>query len=271
MDLEQTNVPLSTPMKSAFESDDHPEVAGDDEILAALLATGVPVRLPTATLRERVLRAGAPQPLVFLDRFQGIWLPSVDAPVAAKELFCDSRERLSSRLVRMKEGEFLPRPALSGRRQVFVVHGCLASGERVLGVGDALDQGTAPQEWHARQETLALDLGTAGAVVADSVVCLEQNAEWVAQGEGIRLRMVSHQAEQERQLFVVDAHSNATLIEHQHAGIEELYVLSGSCVVEGKEMCAGDYHRATAGTTHGSTHTGDDGCVLLCSLRAVSP
>lgn len=258
--------PFSTRMMSGLEADDLPGVAGDADLMAALLAAGLPAGEPSATLRERVLRASVPLPLVFLGRFQGIWLPSADAPVAAKELYRDSGDRLSSRLVRLAEGESLLPPVLPGWRSVFVVKGRLSSGALSVEEGDAFEMGSAAEDWRAAQQTLVLDLETAGATAACTVVQLARNAEWIAQGDGVRIRMVFPPHEG-RHLFVLDAIANATLIEHQHTDIEELLVLRGRCEVEGREMFEGDYHRATAGTTHGETRTGEDGCLLVCSRR----
>jgi anti-sigma factor ChrR (cupin superfamily) len=49
---------------------------------------------------------------------------------------------------------------------------------------------------------------------------------------------------------------------HRHAEAEELYVLEGGCFCGGRELRAGDYHRAEAETEHHDTSS-DDGCLLL--------
>lgn len=49
---------------------------------------------------------------------------------------------------------------------------------------------------------------------------------------------------------------------HRHAEAEELYVLEGGCFCGGRELKAGDYHRAEIDTVHHDTSS-DDGCLLL--------
>ena len=49
---------------------------------------------------------------------------------------------------------------------------------------------------------------------------------------------------------------------HRHAEAEELYVLEGGCFCGGRELTAGDYHRAEAETEHHDTSS-DEGCLLL--------
>lgn len=49
---------------------------------------------------------------------------------------------------------------------------------------------------------------------------------------------------------------------HRHAEAEELYVLEGGCFCGGRELKAGDYHRAEAETEHHDTSS-DEGCLLL--------
>ena len=42
---------------------------------------------------------------------------------------------------------------------------------------------------------------------------------------------------------------------HQHADVEELYLLDGDLLVEGQRMRAGDYCRAEPGSIHGEVST----------------
>lgn len=49
---------------------------------------------------------------------------------------------------------------------------------------------------------------------------------------------------------------------HRHAEAEELYVLEGGCFCGGRELRAGDYHRAEAETEHHDTSS-NEGCLLL--------
>ena len=237
----------------------------DDEDLLAVLAAGIPLRSPSPDLRERVLRAGTPQPLSFLDNDQGIWLPSADAPVATKELYCDSGDRLSTRLVRLRDGASLPPPALPGLRSIVIVRGALSSPVMSLATGDSMELVGERQDWWAKGDTMVLELGWArvdDAVPADD----DSGRYWTEVGPGLRERLMQTGV---RELSVVDAEPNATLSEHEHAGVEELFVIRGSCEVQGRRMQVGDYHRAMPGSHHDITRAGSDGCVLVSSLRHV--
>jgi anti-sigma factor ChrR (cupin superfamily) len=235
----------------------------DDADLLAVLAAGLSMRNPSPALRERVLRAGTPQALTFLERGQGIWLPSADAAVATKELYCDSGERLATRLIRLDAGAPLPAAALPGLRTVVVVQGALSSPVMVLESGDSMELVGERQDWWAREETMILELGSSH--VGDGELRDPDGAAyWTEVGPGLRARLMQTGT---RELSVVDAEPNATLSEHEHAGIEELFVIRGSCEVQGRWMHVGDYHRAMPGSHHDITRAGSGGCVLVSSVR----
>ena len=49
---------------------------------------------------------------------------------------------------------------------------------------------------------------------------------------------------------------------HRHVETEELFILEGGCVCQGRVLLPGDYHRSDADSVHSETRT-DDGCTLL--------
>lgn len=230
-----------------------------------VLAAGVPVRHPSPSLRARVLQALPSQSFTFLTAGQGIWLPGPNAVVATKELFVDSRDRASTRVIRLAPGATLPPPLFAGMRTLVVVSGSLVLGDKALEREDSLDGGEG--EWRARTPTTLLEFST-------KVECSANGAHptssaWTPVGPGMEARFIAPN-EKERQVYVLRSRPRAVLPDHEHHGVEELYVLEGSCVVEGRELAAGDYHRAAAGSTHHETLSGEAGCVLVCSLRALS-
>lgn len=238
----------------------------DDEILA-LLAAGVPVREPSSELRERVMSMSAAQALVFIERAQGIWLPVLDAPVAIKELYCDSTDRLATRLVRLAAGVRLPPAALPGRRSFIVVAGRLRGDSEVLAAGDCAHVVDEDGPWAAMEPSLVLDFCSNTPRSPSPVIVHATDASWLPYGDGIRVRPLVPTTTGTA-LYEMQAEPNATLIEHEHAGVEELFVLRGSCTVEGRLMRVGDYHRAAEGSTHTTSQTESEGCDLICSLRA---
>lgn len=66
-------------------------------------------------------------------------------------------------------------------------------------------------------------------------------------------------------LFKLDP--GATYPDHQHAGVEECYVVQGDLHIAGTVLGAGDYQRALPGTDHGHSFT-TGGCVLLITCPA---
>jgi anti-sigma factor ChrR (cupin superfamily) len=119
------------------------------------------------------------------------------------------------------------------------------------------------QDWWARGEAVVLELGTS--LPPDPEPRDEEaGLYWTEVGPGLRARLMQTG---NRELMVVDAEPNATLSEHEHAGIEELFVVRGSCEVQGRLMHPGDYHRAMPGSHHDITRAGPEGCVLVSSVR----
>lgn len=66
-------------------------------------------------------------------------------------------------------------------------------------------------------------------------------------------------------LFVMDA--GARFPAHEHRGAEESFVVRGSCRIGPFALAAGDYHRAEAGSEHGTIET-DEGCTILLVMDA---
>ncbi|MCC6317977.1 MAG: cupin domain-containing protein [Gemmatimonadaceae bacterium] len=237
----------------------------DDDVLAAL-ATGLQRCDPPTALRERVLRAGTPLPFTFLDREQGIWLPAPDASVAYREMYHDSRERFSTRLVRVAAGHDLPEAPIDGVRSAVVIEGGLTRGAEALGAGDLFDDAFGSAAWHSEGGALVLELATRDVDGAPAGAIRATSLGWGSMGPGIRARVALAGA---RELSIVDADAGAVLADHDHGGIEELFVLHGSCEVQGRRMRAGDYHRALPGSHHDITLAGADGCILVNSVRAL--
>jgi quercetin dioxygenase-like cupin family protein len=74
-----------------------------------------------------------------------------------------------------------------------------------------------------------------------------------------------------RPLFVDDRNYATTMVRmdpavrypsHRHTETEELFMLEGDLVVEGKVMRAGDYCRGESGSIHGEVYT-ETGAVFL--------
>lgn len=85
---------------------------------------------------------------------------------------------------------------------------------------------------------------------------------WREMMPGIRVKVLCSDPVSRRVTALMRVAPGARYAPHRHTEAEELYVLEGGCVVAGRELRAGDYHRAEAGSIHMDTSS-DDGCLLL--------
>lgn len=81
---------------------------------------------------------------------------------------------------------------------------------------------------------------------------------------GVSIRMLHTDRTAGRFSAYLRLDPGASLYEHEHDGIEECVVLSGSIRVGGRLLRAGDYQRAEVGSPHGE-QTSPDGCLLFLS------
>ena len=82
---------------------------------------------------------------------------------------------------------------------------------------------------------------------------------------GFRTKLLSSGPGPDHQIMLVSLESGATVPAHDHAATEQLYILSGHLMTEGRMLGPGDFHRAEAGTHHYDSSS-PDGCVALLIL-----
>lgn len=80
--------------------------------------------------------------------------------------------------------------------------------------------------------------------------------------EGMEVRRLSVDRENDRATFLARMAPGCSYPAHRHAGPEECYVLSGDLHIGEHTMHAGDYQRAERGTQHPVQST-EHGCLLL--------
>ncbi len=85
---------------------------------------------------------------------------------------------------------------------------------------------------------------------------------WQEIAPGILSKTLSFDQKSRRATALLQVAPGARYAPHRHTEAEEFYVLEGGCRFEGREMRAGDYHRAEPGSVHTDTSS-DDGCLLL--------
>jgi anti-sigma factor ChrR (cupin superfamily) len=98
----------------------------------------------------------------------------------------------------------------------------------------------------------------------------ERRAEspWEEAAPGLSFRLLATDTEKDRVSMLVRLAPGVAYPPHTHAGVEELYLLSGELWIDDKKLYPGDYNRAEAGTGDQRvwSETGCT-CVLLTSTR----
>lgn len=240
-----------------------PDPADDEQRLLDGLASA-----PPPSLRERVMSAAVPAPFAFVMKDQGVWLRSSEGPFSVKLLLVDSQDRIATRLIRFDEPAAVPPAMLSGRRTLFNLRGSLHSGlDGSLLAPESVVDDDGSSALMAGESALVLEYSQRYSESVPSSIASREGVPGVeAVPDGIVIPFIGS-LERPRALFILAMRPNATLAEHEHHGVEELYVLSGSCEVEGRRMEAGDYHRAANHSSHHRTVTFEAGCELLVSVR----
>ena len=96
------------------------------------------------------------------------------------------------------------------------------------------------------------------------------DAEWEEAAPGISCKLLATDTENDRVSMLVRLAPGAAYPPHRHAGVEELYLLDGELMIDGKKLYPGDYNRAEAGTADQRVWTATGcTCVLLTSTRDV--
>jgi quercetin dioxygenase-like cupin family protein len=95
------------------------------------------------------------------------------------------------------------------------------------------------------------------------------DAAWVDTGlPGIRARILSVDNARSLVTLAIRAEPGAVYPSHMHHGPEECYVISGSVVIDGRVLRAGDFHHADEGSEHGEITTTEGAEVLLVGAVA---
>jgi anti-sigma factor ChrR (cupin superfamily) len=87
---------------------------------------------------------------------------------------------------------------------------------------------------------------------------------WVETGApGVRAKILSIDRTRDRVTMLIKAEPGARYPAHRHSGPEECYVISGSVMVEGRLLQAGDFHHAEGDSDHDELWTADGVEVLI--------
>lgn len=239
---------------------------GDDDLLGLAAAADAPARTPSPELRARVMRDVAAHVLTTLRAGEGIWLPSPESSVATRLLYWDSADTAATRLVRLAPGHTLPSAMLDGMRTVYVVSGVIHSPGGTLESGEFAEEARPAQDWRARRPSTVLESSLSRRTGSGLRVAGSAQRAWQPLARGIRASTLMD-AHDGREVLLIRAEPGAVLEGHDHEGVEELYVLEGSCMIEDLQLGVGDYHRAASASRHHATEAGPDGCLLYCSVH----
>ena len=94
--------------------------------------------------------------------------------------------------------------------------------------------------------------------------CGPPTRSWVDTGlPGIRARVLAVDQARSLVTLVIRAEPGAVYPSHKHHGPEECFVISGSVVIDGRVLRAGDFHHADEDSDHGEITTTEGADVLL--------
>lgn len=80
---------------------------------------------------------------------------------------------------------------------------------------------------------------------------------------GIRLKVLAVDHARSLATLLIRADAGAVYPSHKHHGPEECYVISGTVVIDGRVLRAGDFHHADEGSDHAEITTIDGAEVLI--------
>ena len=94
------------------------------------------------------------------------------------------------------------------------------------------------------------------------------DGEWVETAvPGMRMKILAIDRARDRVTMLVRGEPGARYPAHRHSGPEECYVISGSLIVEGRVLRAGDFHHAEGDSDHAEAWT-DEGMEVLLVAAA---
>ena len=218
--------------------------------------------------------AAAGQDYLYLSVEEIPWEPAATPTGELKRIFEDPDDRIESRLVRYaKGGETSGEPSLLGREVIVVEGDFEADGERLgkcdfhRSVGASVTGRTEKGCVLFTVREIARDAGTGEAPdvgsLAEAVYVRWAEGSWSELGNGTRLKRLAHDATHRFEVSFVHMDVGASFPPHRHSGAEELYVLEGDCLCQGRRLGPGDYHRSAAGTEHQENRSEGGAAIIM--------
>jgi anti-sigma factor ChrR (cupin superfamily) len=123
----------------------------------------------------------------------------------------------------------------------------------------------APSTWDRLARRIAAETGREPALPASRGWA---EPEWEEAAPGISVKLLASDTETHRVSMLVRLAPGVAYPPHEHAGVEELYLLDGELFIDERKLYPGDYNRAEPDTADQRvwSETGCT-CVLLTSAR----
>lgn len=198
---------------------------------------------------------------LFLSSSRIHWEPAVCGPGEVRRLYVDPLDWIEARLVRFPAGAVTAgAPELLGP-EVYVVSGEFeGDGERLVegdfhrSVGAAVDGRTATGCVLFTLRECAPSAGTGEAPDVGSIASADTDRmterRWTDTNAGMRYKRLLRDPAHHIEITLVQLDPGAAYPGHRFVGAEEIFILRGDCVCEGRPLESGDYHRSVHGAAH---------------------
>ncbi|MEE9396057.1 MAG: cupin domain-containing protein [Methylococcales bacterium] len=109
-----------------------------------------------------------------------------------------------------------------------------------------------------------------GSAKFDLLTIRSDEGEWITIGPGVEKKILSHNAGEQVQSFLLRMAPNAIIPAHDHAQDEECLMLEGDISFGDLHLTAGDYHFAPKGSRHRSVSTEKGALAFIRTYEADS-
>ena len=236
----------------------------------APLATGAGAVEPPPSLRERVIATARGDGFQVVLAQQGSWRPSPRTRgVMLKTLYRPSERAPGTVLLRAPAASDIGELEEAPTAALLIIDGELHEGDTVYEAGDFLPPSGGAAMWKTRPGCTLLVVEGGAAVAAARgrrEVVRAHEGVWRDLGAGARIKPLLGGDSDDVALMLLAMSPGGVVHEHEHAGLEEVFLLQGECSSGVQSLRAGDYQRALPGSLHRPTTTGT-GCTMVVIVR----
>lgn len=151
-----------------------------------------------------------------------------------------------------------------------MVAGVVHSAAGTLEQGDFVEEGRGLQEWRARLPSTLIECSNASSGDAMLSLVSANHSVWQLTASGVRTSTLSLAPRIGAKFQAIRAEPDGVIPSSGEDGVEELFILQGSCLVTGENLEAGDYHRTATRATRPDARVGPEGCTMFRAVRGFS-